>query len=106
MVPRLFRFNLPYLYDFFACGKKACEDIFNDNGLFHMFTMSDRSVSCCSGAHVNFSVTFAVFIGGGIKWFMVPLYLASQLCGSLAGAALAYVRISTLELRAEDVLLV
>ncbi|XP_076818644.1 aquaporin-8-like [Clavelina lepadiformis] len=43
-----------------------------------------------SGAHVNFAVTTAVFVGGGIKWMMVPLYLIAQLLGSLAGAGLAY----------------
>nr|CAB3222689.1 aquaporin-8 [Phallusia mammillata] len=44
-----------------------------------------------SGAHVNFAVTTAVFIGGGLKVVMVPVYLVAQLLGSLAGAALSYV---------------
>ncbi|XP_078493009.1 aquaporin-8 isoform X1 [Ciona intestinalis] len=44
-----------------------------------------------SGAHVNFAVTTAVFIGGGIKLPMVPLYFIAQMLGSLTGAALAYI---------------
>uniref|UniRef100_H2ZKI3 Uncharacterized protein n=1 Tax=Ciona savignyi TaxID=51511 RepID=H2ZKI3_CIOSA len=44
-----------------------------------------------SGAHVNFAVTTAAFIGGGIKLPMALLYLVAQLLGSLTGAGLAYV---------------
>ncbi|CAK8687837.1 unnamed protein product [Clavelina lepadiformis] len=44
-----------------------------------------------SGAHVNFAVTTAVGLGGGIRWQKVPLYLVAQMLGSLSGAGLSYV---------------
>ena len=40
---------------------------------------------------MNFAVTIAVFLAGGIKLKMVLPYLVFQILGSLAGAGLAYV---------------
>jgi len=44
-----------------------------------------------SGLHVNFAVTVAVFIAGGIEWWKVPFYLVAQSAGSLCGAGLSLV---------------
>lgn len=44
-----------------------------------------------SGIHVNFAVTLAVFIAGGIEWWKVPIYLVAQCLGSLSGAAISLV---------------
>lgn len=47
-----------------------------------------------SGCHLNFAVTTAVGITGGMKVVMIPLYLLAQLLGSLSGAGIALVIIN------------
>jgi glycerol uptake facilitator-like aquaporin len=42
-----------------------------------------------SGAHFNPVVTLAAAVDGGLPWGRVPLYLAAQTAGALAGVALA-----------------
>lgn len=46
------------------------------------------SVGNISGAHINPAVTFGFFCAGRIRIREVPMYVASQLIGALAGAAL------------------
>ncbi|MFJ8887390.1 MIP/aquaporin family protein [Streptomyces sp. NPDC102402] len=43
-----------------------------------------------SGAHLNPAVTIGLAIQGGTAWSDVPLYLASELLGSLIGAVLVW----------------
>src|SRR5436853_3931487 len=44
-----------------------------------------------SGAHFNPAVTLADATQGGIAWRDVPAYLAAQVAGAFAGAAIAHV---------------
>ncbi len=43
-----------------------------------------------SGAHLNPAVTFAVALTGGIKWAVVPTYLAGEFIGAMLGATLVW----------------
>ncbi len=43
-----------------------------------------------SGAHFNPAVTLADAWQGGLRWRMVPAYLAAQIAGAFAGVALAH----------------
>jgi glycerol uptake facilitator-like aquaporin len=43
-----------------------------------------------SGAHMNPIVTLAAAITGGIDWHAVPVYIAAQLAGAVAGVWLAH----------------
>jgi glycerol uptake facilitator-like aquaporin len=43
-----------------------------------------------SGAHFNPVVTVAMASQGGLQWSNVPVYLAAQLAGAVAGVALAH----------------
>lgn len=43
-----------------------------------------------SGAHLNPAVTIALAIAGKFSWGIVPLYMLSQLIGSMLGATLAW----------------
>lgn len=42
-----------------------------------------------SGAHFNPAVTLCDALQGGLRWRDVPAYVAAQLCGAIAGVALA-----------------
>ncbi|WP_099023266.1 MIP/aquaporin family protein [Mycolicibacterium palauense] len=55
---------------------------------FGVFT--GASIASPSGAHINPAVTLAVAISGGIPWSSVPFYMAGQLLGGIAGAALCW----------------
>src|SRR5579863_8872352 len=43
-----------------------------------------------SGAHFNPAVTLADALERGIRWQEVPAYIAAQICGGFAGAAVAH----------------
>src|ERR1044071_8755514 len=47
-----------------------------------------------SGAHFNPAVTLADATQGGVAWRDVPAYIAAQLAGAFAGAALAHLMFS------------
>lgn len=44
-----------------------------------------------SGAHMNPAVTLAAALTGGLRWRMVPAYLAAQFVGAVIGVWLAHV---------------
>ncbi|HXX32527.1 MAG TPA: MIP/aquaporin family protein [Myxococcaceae bacterium] len=44
-----------------------------------------------SGAHLNPVVTVADAAGGGVRWAVVPVYVAAQMAGAVTGVALAHV---------------
>lgn len=43
-----------------------------------------------SGAHLNPAVTFALAFLGKIRWSIVPVYLAGQLLGAMAGSVIVW----------------
>ncbi|NP_001089398.1 uncharacterized protein LOC734448 [Xenopus laevis] len=49
-----------------------------------------QSVGHISGAHINPAVTFAFLIGSQISFFRAIFYIAAQLLGAVAGAAVLY----------------
>lgn len=49
------------------------------------------SSAAASGAHLNPAVTLAFAVLGKLKWELVPVYLAGQLLGAMAGAFLVWV---------------
>ena len=40
-----------------------------------------------SGGHLNPAVTIGVFMSGGLNIVAVPLYIAAQVAGAIAGSA-------------------
>ena len=48
------------------------------------------SVAWQSGAHLNPAITLALALSEVIRWGQVPWYVAAQVAGAAAGAALAY----------------
>ncbi|OCT95705.1 hypothetical protein XELAEV_18013393mg [Xenopus laevis] len=49
-----------------------------------------QSVGHISGAHINPAVTFAFLIGSQMSFFRAIFYIAAQLLGAVAGAAVLY----------------
>lgn len=49
-----------------------------------------QSVGHVSGAHINPAVTFAFLIGSQMSLFRAIFYIAAQLLGAVAGAAVLY----------------
>jgi glycerol uptake facilitator protein len=48
------------------------------------------SSAAASGAHLNPAVTLAFAVLGKLKWPLVPVYLAGQMLGAMAGSVLAW----------------
>lgn len=48
-------------------------------------------VGAVSGAHINPAITIALAAWGRFTWPKVPLYIAAQLCGAMAAAAILFV---------------
>jgi glycerol uptake facilitator protein len=46
--------------------------------------------AAASKAHLNPAVTLAFAVTGGIPWSMVPVYVAAQMLGAMAGSLLAW----------------
>ena len=71
-------------------------------GLYEIEPLSICMLSCCvsvnlthtySGAHFNPAVTCGAFIAGKLNVLAAPLYVLSQLAGSLCGSLLVLVRV-------------
>lgn len=54
-----------------------------------------QSIGHVSGCHINPAVSLSLFVTGDIKLIRTLLFIAAQLIGAIAGAALLKVSIAT-----------
>ncbi len=99
-----------FLLVLFGCGSVHTAVLMNaQTGLWQVaivwglaIMLAIYVVGAVSGAHINPAITLALAVWRRFSWSRVPLYVAAQMCGAMAAAAVLYAAFSSIVVAKEQ----